>query len=286
MNCKNCGTPLMGMEHACPVCGAPLPTQQPNPGAQVVDPNMAAMAAMPQQMASQPPQMMPGGTPPMGAAPLEEPAPEPKKGNNIFGILLLLVAFAAIGVGIFLALTDEEEAPTPKKDTTPQEETTPSESSVNYMDYAGYSFVIPAGYTGEVSDNYGLIVRGAEKIYTISVDYSNTYDYYKQEFVRVFADRTTTSNVGEGSEYTLTKIGEAGSAAGEYMTKAEESSTFAGLIVKNDFSEVSSEDIGELYDILSLANKVSDVAPGDEQDAGKSEIVNYMNKFNKDDFVF
>ena len=285
MNCKNCGTPLMGMEHACPVCGAPLPTQQPNPGVQVVDPAMMAAATMPQQMASQPPQMMPGGTPPMGT-PLEEPQPEPKKGNNIFGILLLIVAFAAIGVGVYLALTEEEEAP-PKKDTTPsQEETTPSEPSVNFMDYAGYSFIIPSGYSGEISSTYGLMIKGADKIYTISVDYSNTYDYYKQEFTRVFADRTTTSNVGDGNEYTLTRIGEAGSAAGEYMTKAEEGSTFAGLIVKSDFSEVTSGDIGDLYDILYTANKVSEVTPGDEQDAGRTEIVNYMNRFNKDEFIF
>lgn len=281
MNCKNCGTPLMGMEHACPVCGAPLPTQQPTQGGvPVIDP---AMAAMPQQMASQPPQMMPGGTPPMGT-PLEDPQPEPKKGNNIFGILLLLVAFAAIGVGIFLALTDEEEEP--KKETTPQEETTPSEPTVNYTDYAGYSFIVPTGYSAEISETYGLIIRGTDKIYTISVDYSNTYEYYKQEFTKYFPDKTTTTNINETKEFTMSKIGEAGSAAMEYMTKAEETSTFAGLVVKSDYSEVTTDDVSGIYDILNSANIVTDINPGDQQDAGRVEIVNYMNKFNKDDFVF
>ena len=283
MNCKNCGTPLMGMEHACPVCGAPLPTQPPAPA---VNPMMAGqMAAMPQQMASQPPQMMPGGTPPMGM-PLEEPAPEPKKGNNMFAILLLVVAFAAIGVGVFLALTDKEESPKPTP--TPSEPSggneTPTEQTSNAIDYAGYSFILPDGYSGTQSETNGLIIKGTDKMYTILLDATAGYDYYKQEFVKYFPD-TQVTPLGE-KEYATKAVADGESQALEYMTIAEASTTFAGLIIKSDYSLPTTEDLTDLNTILLSATKQYEVAAGDEEDAGRTEIVNYVNKFKKDEFVF
>ena len=145
MKCKNCGTPLMGMEHACPVCGAPLPTTPPQPGAV---PPMVPGQVMPEQLASQPPQMMPGGSAPAGLPVEQAPAPEPKKGNNVFAILLLLVAFAAIGVGVFLAMTDTKEETKPADNNQTEEQPVDNPSggeTTGGVNYAGYSFTVPEG---------------------------------------------------------------------------------------------------------------------------------------------
>ncbi len=280
MNCKNCGTPLMGMEHACPVCGAPLPTTPPQPNQQPVTPGVP----MPEQLASQPPQMMPGGAPPAGLPQEAEPAPEPKKGNNIFAILLLLVAFAAIGVGVFLALTDEEE---PKQETQTEEQTNNEETPAasNTMNYAGYSFTIPDGYTASVDAAHGLYIRGADTIYTILIDYTKGYDYYKQEFQKQTTAPTEVVTAAE-KEYVLCTLTDGETHASEYMTQASETSAFAGLVVKNGYAAATVEDLGTINQILTTAVKQTDVAAGSEEDAGKEQIVNYIPKFKSADFAF
>lgn len=284
MNCKNCGTPLMGMEHACPVCGAPLPTNTP----QTQQPAMPGGVPMPEQLASQPPQMMPGGAPPAGL-PTEEPAPapEPKKGNNMFAILLLLVAFAAIGVGVFLALTDDEEK-APKEDNTQvEEETTTDDTSTtsNAMNYAGYSFTIPDGYSAALEGEHGLVIRGTEAIYSILVDYTKGYDYYKQEFQKQTTAPTEVVTASD-KEYVLCTLTDGEQHASEYMTQASETSTFAGLIVRSDYTAATANDLNVINQVLTSALKQTDVTPGSEEDAGKEQIVNYIPRFKAADFAF
>lgn len=283
MNCKNCGTPLMGMEHACPVCGAPLPTTPPQPGAV---PPMAPGQVMPEQLASQPPQMMPGGSAPAGLPVEQAPAPEPKKGNNVFAILLLLVAFAAIGVGVFLAFTDEEEEPA-KKNSPEEAETTPSDNEAsNTVSYAGYMFTMPEGYSGTVNGTHGLIIRGADKVYSVLIDYTKDYAYYKQEFQLQQKAPTEVVNV-ESAEFVIcTLTDENGGQAVEYMTSAGATSTFAGLVVKADYTPATVEDLTTIYNVLSTATLQTEIAPGSEEDAGKTEIVNYIPRFKKDEWVF
>ena len=283
MNCKNCGTPLMGMEHACPVCGAPLPTTPPQ---QVAQPAMPGVP-MPEQLASQPPQMMPGGAPPAGLPAEQAPQPEPKKGNNIFAILLLLVAFAAIGVGVFLAMTDEEEKQAPAEEKTPAEETTPAEEvPTNTMNYAGYSFTAPEGYTVSLQGENGLVIKGISTIYTVLVDYTSGYDYYKQEFQKQTMAPTEVKTIGE-KEYVLCTVKDATEAvASEYMTLAGEKSTFVGLVVKANYTAATEADLQVLNQVLTSAIKQTEITPGAAEDAGKTEIVNYISKFNKDNFTF
>ena len=281
MNCKNCGTPLMGMEHACPVCGAPLPTNTPQPNQQPAMPGVP----MPEQLASQPPQMMPGGAPPAGLPQEVEPAPEPKKGNNIFAILLLLVAFAAIGVGVFLAFTDEEEPAKSNNTPTEEEQSEPAPAENVAVNYAGYSFTIPDGFSASVQGEHGLVVRGSEIIYSILIDYTKGYDYYKQEFQKQTKEPTDVVKV-QDKEYVLCNLTDGEEHASEYMTQATDTSTFAGVVVKPDHTKATEEDMGTINQILTTAVKQTDVAPGSEEDAGKEQIVNYMSRFKVADFAF
>ena len=307
MNCKNCGTPLSGIEHACPMCGAKLPEMpQPVPGQMMpgMQGQMPGMpqpmpgmtgGMMPQQMPAMPqqptmPQMTPVG---VGQQPMamgmmpEQPTEEvkPKKDNKMFLILLAVVAVAAIGVGIFLMLTDEEEqAPTPSPSET--EYTVPTLVAETY---GGYTFTIPSGYTSEINDTYGLTIKNTNSIFTIGVDYTNNYEYYKTAFQGAFP--TEAANMVKtfgGNEYVAAILTDTEGANGtEYMTSTSDAlGTFVGMVVRSDFSPPTEAEFTTLNDIITGAIKQTVVNPGDADDIGKAGIRNYIPLFSKTQFVF
>ena len=300
MNCKNCGSPLMGMEHACPVCGAPLPTNQPNPAMPgAVNPMQPPMPAVPQQMTNMPPQMMPAdpnavpmGVPTPAAPTKEEP---PKKSNKALAILLVVVALAAIGVGVFLAVTDEKESarPTPKpseQQSESNDDDSKEQTQVNGTTYAGFRFNLPADYTSNIDPGKGLVIKGDNTYFTILIDYTNSYEYYKGEFLKAFpAQAPNMVQMIDDKEYVAAILTDPTGALGtEYMTKADEgtSVTFVGLVVRADSTAPTSADFAVLNEILATASKEGEIMPGDVEDAGKAGIINFIPTFNKAEFVF
>ena len=310
MNCKNCGNPLSGIEHACPLCGAKLPEMpQPVPG-QMMPGVPQAMPGMPQQMMPGMPQQMPGmpqqmpgmpqqpmgpqmtpvgvGQQPMtmGVMP-EQPKEEvkPQKDNKMFVILLAIVAIAAIGVGIFLLLTDEEEVTQP----TPQPVEDYGEPVTNTINYGGYTITIPDGYTAEIGDYYGLTLKGPTVIFTIGVDYTNNYNFYKTAFLNAYPTEAANMIKTFGSnEYVAVIITDPEGANGtQYMSATSDAKgTFVGMVVRSDYTAPTEEEFTALNEILSTAVIQTEVAPGEDDDYGKTGFKNFVSVYSKNQFPF
>lgn len=283
MNCKNCGTALMGMEHACPVCGAPVPQMPQQPVQNPVAAPDAYQAGLPQM--PQTTMMSPATTPGAMPEPVSEPVAEkPKKDNKIFGILLIIVAFAAIGVGVFLMMTEEKTTPVPvQQEQTQQEQVV----TANYVEFGGFNFEVPAEYTSEVNDKV-LTIQNENVIYTIQVDYTNSYDTYKTAFINAYPAQAASivTNVGD-REYVaaiITDQADQVSTGTEYMTNME-NITIVGWVVRSDYTPATTDEFDGLNEILASASLVGDIAEGtSDQDSGVSGIV--APSFNKANFVF
>ena len=307
MNCKNCGTPLSGIEHACPMCGAKLPEMpQPVPG-QMMPGMQGQMPGMPQPMPGMPggmiQQQMPGmPTQPMGPQmtpvgvgqqPMamgmmpEQPAEEvkPKKDNKFLLILIAIVAVAAIGVGVFLMLTDEEQ-PQSSSNSSSDDYVAPTSNTANY---GGYTFTIPSGYTTTTSEDYGLIIQSSTEVFTIGVDYTTSYESYKSAFEGAFPTEAANMTKTIGSkEYVAAILTDTEGANGtEYMTATADSlGTFVGMVVRSDYTPPTEAEFATLNQMLETASKANDVSPGDSDDIGKTGLRNYIRTFNKTQFIF
>ncbi len=309
MNCKNCGNPLSGIEHACPLCGAKLPEMpQPVPGQMM--PGGQQMPGMPQQMMPGMPQQIPGmpqqmpgmpqqpmgpqmtpvgyGQQPMtmGVMP-EQPAEEvkPPKDNKMLVILLAVVAIAAIGVGIFLLLTDEEE-PTRSNNSSQEEYNEPVSNTINY---GGYTINVPSGYTAEINDYYGLMIKGATAIFTIGVDYTNDYNFYKTAFLNAFPTEAANMVKTIGStEYVAVIITDPEGANGtQYMASTlDEKGTFVGMVVRSDYTPPTEAEFNTLNEMITTAVLQNEVSPGDDDDYGKSGFKNFLSTYSKNQFTF
>ncbi len=305
MNCKNCGAVLTGTEQICPICGANLLGMQQQVPGQVIQQMVQPAPVMPQPVMQQPTPVVPQQ--PVVQQPMTSPmapvgvvqqptspqvvqgqTPEelsPKKDNKMLLILLIVVAAAAIGVGIFLMLTDKEEPAS-----------TPSQSETEYPipesikeGYAGYSFTIPNGYTTEITETYGLVVRSNTTIYTIAVDYTNNYEYYKNAFLGAFpAEAANMVKTIGSNEYVAAILTDTEGANGtEYMTTSPDSlGTFVGMVVRSDYTPPTEAEFSILNQMLSTATKENAVTPGSAEDAGTTGIRNYIPLFSKTQFVF
>lgn len=305
MNCKNCGAVLTGSEQICPICGASLLGMQQQVPGQVIQQMVQPAPVMPQPVMQQPTPVVPQQ--PVVQQPMTSPmapvgvvqqptspqvvqgqTPEelsPKKDNKMLLILLIVVAAAAIGVGIFLMLTDKEEPAS-----------TPSQSETEYPipesikeGYAGYSFTIPNGYTTEITETYGLVVRSNTTIYTIAVDYTNNYEYYKNAFLGAFpAEAANMVKTIGSNEYVAAILTDTEGANGtEYMTTSPDSlGTFVGMVVRSDYTPPTEAEFSILNQMLSTATKENAVTPGSAEDAGTTGIRNYIPLFSKTQFVF
>ena len=305
MNCKNCGAVLTGTEQICPICGANLIGMQQQVPGQVNQQMVQPTPVMPQPVIQQPtpvvpqqpvmPQPMASPMAPVGVTP-QTPTPQvpqgqapgemnPKKDNKMLLILLIVVAVAAIGVGIFLALTDKEEETTPSNN----EYVEPAEPATTTESYGGYTFTIPNGYTTETSETYGLVLKSNTTIYTIAIDYTNNYEYYKNAFIGAFpAEAANMVKTFGSNEYVAAILTDTEGANGtEYMTTSPDSlGTFVGMVVRSDYTPPTEAEFSILNQMLSTATKENAVTPGSAEDAGTGGIKNYIPIFTKQHFVF
>ena len=273
MKCKNCGNDLVGMEHACPMCGAPLPTIPP----QQIPMQQMQMPVMPNY------QMNPVLIPleevqqTVNAEVPEETVEQPKSDNKIFAIILGIVALAAIVVGIFLIVLgngDEEEA---------------SQSISNKIVYAGYEFTLPFNYTGKVKDGLGLTVKDPyDNRYTILIDYTNKYEAYKASFKESYPTQIDSMTVNlSDREFLSLKVGDvaANTAAAQYVTSSGDLAVaFVGFIVRNDFAAPSTAEFEVLNTILNTAEKKEDINVNSKENLGREGIK--LPAYNQADFDF
>ncbi len=250
MKCKNCGTDLIGMEHACPMCGAPLPVNtNPNPNVVVQQPVVNPMMA---------PNII-----------TEEPKPEvveeiPKKDNKMYAIIAFVIAVAAIAVGVFLIITDKNDNIVPKGEQ-------PTE---NVVEYAGYTFHFPLTYQYQLKEELGFMVTDSKyNTFTIALDYTNTYEAYKNYFASKYPNENIVASSG-GREYLKAVIQDSEEHYGlQYVTITPDGKAcYIGFIVKPDYSKVVDNEIYVLNEFLDKAEKTEEIEAGAEEDMGRDGI--------------
>lgn len=249
MKCKNCGTELIGMEHACPMCGAPLPINN-NPSPKVVEQSLGNPTIASNIMVEEP-----------KTEEVEEP---PRKDNKIFAIVIFIIAVAAIAVGVFLAITDKNDNKLPKEEQ-------PTE---NIVEYAGYTFHFPLTYQYQLKDKLGFVVTDSKyNIFTIALDYTNTYEAYKKAFTDKYPNENVVASSG-GREYLKAVIQDSEGHYGlQYVTlTSEKTACYIGMIVKPDYSKVVDNEIYVLDEFLDKAEKTREVEAGTEEDMGRDGI--------------
>ena len=229
MNCKNCGAQLVGMEHACPLCGAPVPVN-PQQTIPQMNPNMMTQPVVSPNMA---PNII--ETPPV------EPTPEPpQKDNKMFAIIIFIVAVAAIAVGVFLLITDKGEPINEPVDV-------PTE---NVATYAGYTFHFPLSYQSQNREDLGLAITDSKyNLYTFEIDYSHTYEEYKASYA---AYPTETKTISSREYLLITITGEEGKYGLQYVTAtADNTACFVGTIIKPDYSLVVDDELQVLDEFIN-----------------------------------
>ncbi len=223
---------------------------------------------------------------PQTAAPLE--ATTPKKDKKTIILVIALAVVAALAVVIYftvLAPANEPEAPTPNNgDNSGTPTTTETEKTENY---AGYTFTIPEGYTATTDSEYGLMITNKELTFTIAADYSHAYDSYKTSLSAKYPDqKDKLVATVEGREYLALILTDTdGSQGTQYVTKADDKTTFVGMVVKSDYAAPTTVEFTKLTEILGEAKKGTEsINPGDDSDAGKTGEKIYT--FTKNKFSF
>lgn len=280
MFCKNCGVQLNGTENVCPNCGTPVekittPGVVQNNG-QVANVN----TVMPQQANPQQvnPQQYNQGMPPYNqVVPQQNSQQQPSKNSTTIILVIALICVVAIAIVLFIVFSGSNKTTPPTNgggDTpgTIDVTTTPQ----NTQSYGGYTFTIPEGYDTRIESSEGLVIYNSSLAFAIAVDYSYSYDDYKQMLQQKYSDQVSTmiKNIS-GREYMTVLARESGSnrVMYAYVTKADATSTFVGCIANVTFTEPTSNELTILTSVLDSAkNGSSSFGAGSEQDAGKNGL--------------
>ena len=306
MFCNNCGNQLTGTENVCPQCGTPVTNveqQNTQPMAApavepVVEPQVAPQPVVQPVEQITPEVVMPEATPQQVTSPVAEPqvAPQPvvqpampvqnteanKPGGPNKKVIIIAAAIgviAIIGIVLWLVLgntkTEESGATTDDNNKNKAAETEVSQKT-NKIDYNGYTLELPDGYESETDPETGLIIASPTIAYTIQIDYTNSYDDYKNELAQThpeFKDEMETEIEGRKYLGLIYDYTEKNGKFAQYVT-AVDKVIFTGFIVKVDYSEPAREDFSEFNKILATAKKSSSTfAAGDSEDAGKDGIL-------------
>ena len=276
MFCQKCGNQLNGTEAVCPNCGTPVSNQM-------------NMNNQNQQMGTQPIGQ------PMGQyqQPINQPMPQYQqpnqfnnqpKNNTTVILIVALAVVAVVAVLLFVFVFNGNKNKTPTGGTT--EETTNTEqtgnegtgtpvSNGNKVSYAGYSFTVPTGYESEIVDEK-LAIYTESICYIIQVDYTNTYEDYKQSIAQKYPDQVNQmiTNIN-GKEYIAAQVTDAsGENGGLFITKASSTASFVAGVIKSDYSVIMLNDVQDLSKILNSATQgSSSFGPGNKVDAGKDGII-------------
>ena len=320
MQCNNCGAQLNGTETMCPMCGAQINmmnyqatqmgmnqnipqgnnqnyNQQMMPQANVVGQNNNNGLPLNQEQMNPNNNMM-GNTfqqpmisnsqmpiPAMNNASLASPTEE-KKDNKLVILILAVVAIGLIIAGIVIAISLPEPAPVVTPIPTPTE--TPEATPTNIIKYGGYTFTILDGYTTKEDNDYGLIFMNDRIAYSIKVDYTNNYDYYKESLKKLYPTQASTLELSyEQTKYLILQMASetTGIRSLHYVKSANEKTSFVGAIVRKDGKPGEMSDLKDLTDLLNNATPpTEELTPGNEFDSGITGIVNLPTSYTP--FVF
>ena len=139
------------------------------------------------------------------------------------------------------------------------------------------------------SDEYGLMIGNSSVVFTVQVDYTHKYETYKTSLETKYADqKDKLVNTVNGREYLILVYSDPSDAeakASQFVTKASDSATFVGMVVRSDYKGATETEYKTLTTILDSATEGStSFAPGDDNDAGKNGEKIYT--FTKDKFSF
>lgn len=290
MFCKKCGNQLTGMENACPNCGTPVNSQN--------NMNVGQNQGVVQQQNNQ---QLNQSAQPMNNQQMQGPYQQYMQpaNNNIQNnktiVLIIALAFVFI-VALILFLfvfTKKDSKKTDSANNNSEQVTEPTNTETTINDntenYAGYTFTIPEGYNSEITTD-GLLIYNNTIAYIIQVDYSYSYETYKQAFIQKYPDQANNMIVNlQGKEY-LAAQGEIepGKNGVIMVTAAATNSSFVIAVANYNFTTVTIDQVQDLGTIINSATQgKSTFSPGSQEDAGKNGIItgltNYKDsiKFNK-----
>ena len=221
----------------------------------------------------------------------------PKKDKDIRRILIPIISISIIILlGIMVYSVTFKTNDNKKNETATNQSTEKSEENenndsnqtvTNTVEFAGYRFTLLDGFSSTTSDIYGLIIYNSDIAYTIGVDYTNNYDMYKNAFIN-YAPQLQSSmfTTFSDSEYLIYNLIDTDLKGSQYETKANDNTTFTGLIVKKDYTLPTSDELRPISTLLSSAEKISDTdLEGTSSDFGvKVGITVYQ--INPDEFPF
>ena len=192
--------------------------------------------------------------------------PNPKKDKDIRKILIPIISiliFVLLGVMVYsVAFKSNDNKPDTNQNAETNDENGnngPNQTVTNTVEYAGYRFTLLDGFSSITSDIYGLIIYNSEIAYTIGVDYTNNYDMYKNAFIN-YAPQLESSMFTSFSdnEYLIYNLVDTDLKGSQYETKADDNTTFTGLIVKKDYTLPTSDELSPISNIVLSAEKISD----------------------------
>ena len=279
MFCRNCGNQLNGTENVCPQCGTPV----------VKEEQVQPQAEVNQVASPQPPvgEVAPTPTP----APTQQPVQQTNTNqgglnkNIIIIVAGVLVFLALIGVIIWLVLGN----------LTKKAETKPTDGNVvekevsqnqNSVVYNGFKFNIPEGYESEENSEYGLLIYDDSIVYTVLIDYTNSYDQYKAELVKIYPDQKDNMELNVGNRKYLGMVYQNETATGYYTqyATAVDNTVFTGIIMKQSQAKPEISDFSNFNEILDNAKKSSSTfSPSESEDAGTEGILDLGKKTPKID---
>lgn len=295
--CKNCGNQLNGSENNCPKCGNVIEKEnnvQPTQDNPVSTPEVAPVPAAVTPIAPNPNAAMP-------TAQVEKP-----KGNNTTLILVIvLVGLLISGSIVFFALNNKNSSSTKDDDTVVTDkdddkdddkdidddkdddkdidddddaDTDPiSTKDGNKVSYGGYTFELPDGYQSKTDAKLGLIVGDNTVAFSISVDYSHSYDDYLKALKEKYSDQASKMEKYSGTRkyIAINEEDSDGKVVTEYVTKANNNATFVGLAGRADKTAPTVNDFKVLTEILDSTNKKSSFSASDKIDAGENGVVDF-----------
>ena len=202
--------------------------------------------------------------------PIVEESTDKKETNKMktVGLILLVIGLITLFIAVILQVNYLN-----------------NKGDISY-EYKGFVFKIPKNYDITEDNNYGIILKSKDIIYTIDIDSYYNYQYYQTEYKKYYteiikneekANNLITTN--QDREYILNSIPRGEYNAAEYATGIKHY-TFTGLIVKKDYSKVESKDLDNLTNILS---KIKEKNPKESEYHG-TEINRYS--FDPQDFTF
>lgn len=238
IQCRNCGTIINEGETSCPNCGAALQ--------QIQNQNL--------QQNNQPQQVEPQPV----AANTQTSQPKEKDIRKILIPILSILIIVLLGVIIYSVAFNKNDTSNVEKTENNTENNSDNAQKTNSVEYAGYKFSLPDGYQSIISNIYGLVIYNSEIAYTVGVDYSNNYDLYKNAFI-TYAPQLESSlfTTFMDKEYLIYNLTDTDLKGSQYETKADDNTTFTGLVVKNDNTIPTGEEINPIANILASAIKIS-----------------------------